>query len=117
MKRLLSLQVNNKDLRILLVPLLIIIIGIACNLIVVNLNNGMPILDSDGVIAGSPYAINQNYVDITSNTKLIILSDIFPMGNYTFSIGDFLMIFGYLYFTIMLSKIFIRTLRKHEAYN
>lgn len=75
--------------------------GIMCNLIVVNLNGGMPIvgLDTEYVRAGIPLAANHVYVPIMEATKLSFLGDIWVFGDHAFSVGDFLMFFsivGYL---------------------
>lgn len=115
-------NIKLKQLKILLIPLIMIIVGAYCNFLVVSLNNGMPIIDNaNNYISGSALSFNHTYIDIDTSTKLAFLGDTIKIQNYILSIGDVLVFSGYILYIILVFKIIYKTfslkvVSKNETY-
>lgn len=88
----------SKSFKCLLVGTIAEYIGAICNLLVVNLNGGMPIEGSPKeFVAVVGTSLNKTYVELTEATKLPYLADIIPWGSSNLvSLGDIFMGMGFI---------------------
>ena len=79
----------EKEIKLVLIPILLIVIGVLFNTLVVALNHGMPIIENN-YQAASPFVLNEKYVALSNDTILPFLADVIKVGDYIFAIGDLL---------------------------
>lgn len=97
--------------------LVILYSGILCNLLVVKLNGGMPIVGFEGD-SGAYFvtAINKVYVPFSEVTRLAFLGDTMIFGDYAVSIGDALMFVGSCAIVMILSTYMVSQSLKERRY-
>lgn len=111
---------KKKAILLSLIPTLVSGFGVLCNIIVINTNNGMPVIGNMGLtnrvydILNLPYPEHRGWGE---GTKLKFLADIFPINNNIYSIGDFLIIIGFLLWAILIVVIvakYLKSLRPQQ---
>lgn len=87
------------------IPAVITLGGAVCNIIVKCANSSMP----------APITDSQ-HVAMTVNTHFLFLSDIIPIGNYWFSLGDLLMFYGVFLLLVIYIIAGISILKTHKKH-
>jgi hypothetical protein len=90
-------------------------LGALSNTLVIRLNDGMPINHlEDNILLTWYFRLNNNYVAMTPNTRLPLLADIIPVGNFRLSIGDILIWIG---ITLILRSLIIYLCTRNKKEN
>lgn len=113
----LNLFRNSHYFKWFAMALVVLYAGILCNLLVVRLNGGMPIVGFEGD-SGAYFvtALNKVYVPFSEFTRLAFLGDTMVFGDYAVSIGDTLMFVGSCAIIIILSTYMVSQSLKERRY-
>lgn len=105
----LNLFRNSHYFKWFAMALVVLYAGILCNLLVVRLNDGMPIVGFNAdYSAYYVTALNKVYVPFSEFTRLSFLGDTMIVGNYVISIGDILHFVGTCSVIIILATYIVR---------